>query len=521
MSNLQPRIPATAAMLVKNSERYLKEVLIALAEFDEVLLLDNGSTDRTFEIAEKFRNVSLYRHGFTGFGPMKNLAAKLAQNDWIFSIDSDEIPDAELVAAVRAAVAQDKREAVYSLSRLNHYNGRPIKACGWYPDILPRLYHRGFTRFSERQVHEALIVPEGAQTQLLEGRLKHYSFENAEGLIRKMQQYSTLYAEENRFKKRTSPAKALLHGGVSFFKNYFLKRGIAAGADGLVISAANAQGSYYKYVKLYERNRNMTVSLVVTTYNRPDALELVLKSALAQTRRPDEILVADDGSGQDTAETVARIARQSPIPVKHIWQEDDGFRAAQSRNRAIAAAKSDYIVLIDGDMLLDPSFIADHAAVALKGRLIQGSRVMLTEARTEEILNRAVLPDLSCFSRGIKKRLSALRCRTLAKYAGKRGSHSHKGIKSCNMGFFRSDALAVNGFNNDFVGWGREDSEFAARCFHSGMKRHNLKFAGVAYHLWHHEAERTSLPQNDVLLQAVLEEKQTRCENGVDVFLDK
>ena len=205
--------------------------------------------------------------------------------------------------------------------------------------------------------------------------------------------------------------------------------------------------------------------------------------------------------------------------MKHSWRPDDGFRAAESRNRAIAAASSDYIILIDGDMLLDPSFIADHLKLARKGRLIQGSRVILTEERTAALLENSSLPALSCFSTGIRKRTSALRLRLQAKSVGSHGNRKHKGIKTCNMGFFRDDALAVNGFNNEFVGWGREDSEFVARCYHAGMKRHNLKFAGVAYHLWHHEAERDSLPQNDALLQQTLFEGKIRCEDGIDAFL--
>lgn len=514
-------IPATAAMLVKNSERYLAEVLTALGDFDEVLLLDNGSTDRTFEIAAQFKNVSYFKHDFNGFGPMKNTAARLAQNDWIFSIDSDEVPDAVLIESIRTAVTANRPQNIYTLSRLNHYNGRLIKACGWYPDILPRLYHRGFTRFSDRQVHESLLIPQEARLEPLPGRLKHYSFENAEGLIRKMQQYSSLYADENRFKKKTSAAKALLHGGVSFVKNYLFKGGFAYGSDGLTISVANAQGSYYKYIKLNERNRNLKVSLIITTYNRPDALAFVLQSALAQTRLPDEIIVADDGSKRDTADIVCYINRYSSIPVKHAWRPDDGFRAAEARNRALAIAEGDYIVLIDGDMLLHSEFIADHLKLALKGRLVQGSRVILSEARTAEILSGDTLPRISLFGSGIEKRLSALRCRSLSTVAGRKGNRKHRGIKTCNMGFFRSDALAVNGFDNRFVGWGREDSEFVARCFHNGMKRHNLKFAGIAYHLWHNEAEREALPHNDARLRHTLETQKIRCESGVDAFLKR
>lgn len=129
------KIHASAVMLVKNSERYLKEVLSALADFDEVLLLDNGSTDRTLEIAAEFGNVRVCRHEFIGFGPMKNLAASLAKHPWIFSIDSDEVPDSELIASIRNAVEHNDPQTVYTLSRLNHYNGRLIRGCTWYPDI--------------------------------------------------------------------------------------------------------------------------------------------------------------------------------------------------------------------------------------------------------------------------------------------------------------------------------------------------------------------------------------------------
>ncbi|SUA35857.1 beta-1,4-glucosyltransferase [Neisseria zoodegmatis] len=517
------KIHASAAILVKNSERYLQEVLTALTDFDEVLLLDNGSADRTLEIAARFGNVRVCKHEFIGFGPMKNLAASFAKHNWIFSIDSDEVPDAELIESIRNAIEHDDPQTVYTLSRLNHYNGRLIKGCGWYPDILPRLYQRKYIQFSDRKVHESLVLPPKTNVRSLKGHLKHYSFQNAEGLIQKMQQYSTLYAEENRYKKDSSPFKALWHGAAAFIKNYLLKKGFLYGSDGLIISAANAQGSYYKYVKLYEHNRNMSVSLIITTYNRPDALALVLKSALAQTRLPQEIIIADDGSDRRTTEVVGKFTQASPVPVKHTWQKDDGFRAAESRNRAIAAATSDYLIIIDGDMVLDPSFIADHIAIAKKGRLIQGSRVILTKARTDDILSHPnlPLPDLSFTANGIEKRLSALRLTKLAKLVGKRGNRKHKGIKSCNMGFFREDVLAVNGFNNEFVGWGREDSEFVARCYHSGMKRHNLKFAGIAYHLWHNEAERAALPRNDALLQATLNEKKSRCERGVNEFLEK
>ncbi|WP_425325943.1 glycosyltransferase family 2 protein [Neisseria wadsworthii] len=519
MNETAKKIPVTAAIMVKNSEKYLAEVLQRLSGFDEVLLLDNGSTDRTLEIAARFDNVSIHKHEFIGFGPMKNLAAKLARHDWIFSIDSDEIVTPELMQSIRQAdLSQINR--MYTLSRLNHYRGRAIKGCGWYPDIICRLYNRKHTRFNDRQVHESLEQPEGTQITALKGELLHYSFDSADGLIQKMQQYTSLYADQFRFTKRTSAGSAALHGLSSFIKNYFIKQGFKYGSDGFTISFSNAAGSFYKYIKLNERNQALRVSLLITTYNRPDALQKVLYSTLQQSVKPVEILIADDGSREDTAEVIQIFASHCPIPVKHLWQEDDGFRAAQARNRAIAAANGEYMVIIDGDMVLHPEFIRDHIQAAQKNTLIQGSRVMLTQEKTAELLSRSDQTEpISLFDKGIEKRLSALRCSHLSKFIWRKKSQSHKSIKSCNMGFFREDALAVNGFNNEFVGWGREDSEFVARLYHHGLKRRNLKFSGIAYHLWHHEAERDALPHNDALLNKTLENKLTRCENGVNQFL--
>ena len=269
----------------------------------------------------------------------------------------------------------------------------------------------------------------------------------------------------------------------------------------------------------------MRASLIVTTYNRPDALHLVLQSVLQQTVPPAEIIVADDGSGADTAETVGRFAKTSPIPVKHVWQEDQGFRAAQSRNRALAAAQGPYIVLIDGDMVLHPEFIADHKHAAKKGLFVQGSRVILTPEKTNELLaNPSSYRVLKWYEKGLEKRFekrfSACRLPWLSQRILRRETRDDfHGIRGCNMAFFREDALKINGFNSDFVGWGREDSEFVARFFNNGGQRANLKFAAVAYHLYHPEAERAALPENDRLLAAAQEQKLVWCENGVDRFL--
>ena len=514
------KIPVSVTMLVKNADKYLQSVLAALADFDEIVLLDNGSTDNTLAIAGQFENVKIHFHEFNGFGPMKNLAASFAHNDWIINIDSDEIFPAELVNEIRQLNFSDVNK-VYSILRINHYRGKPIKTCGWYPDYVKRLYNRTVVNFNDKQVHESLDIPSNVELVKLQHTFNHYSFESAVGLINKMQQYTSLFAEQQKFRKRASVLSAIGHGLSSFFKNYVLKRGFMSGADGFVISFANASGAYYKYVKLAEANQTLTTSLIITTYNRPDALQLVLNSVLAQRVLPDEVIIADDGSRGDTKTVIETFAARCPVPVKHAWQADDGFRAAESRNRAIALASKNYIVLIDGDMVLHPEFIADHKKAAKKNILIQGGRVLLPQKKTSELL---VAPNvyhaLQWYENGIEsrfeKRFSAIHCPLVAKMILKKEKqHNYKKVRSCNMGFFREDALAINGFNNAFVGWGREDSEFVARFFNNGGKIATIKFAAIAYHLWHNEAPRASLPENDRLLENAMKNGVVRAENGV------
>lgn len=261
----------------------------------------------------------------------------------------------------------------------------------------------------------------------------------------------------------------------------------------------------------------MRVSLVITTYNWKDALALTLRSAMQQSRLPEEIIVADDGSTDGTGSLVESIARVSVIPVIHSWQEDKGFRAAMSRNRAIALAKGDYIILIDGDMVLDPYFIGDHAATARDGFFVQGGRVILGESQTGQVISNGNI-SFSLLSPGIGNRKNCIRSRFLSKIFSRETS-SVRGIKTCNFAFWRRDALAVNGFSEEFVGWGREDSDFAIRLLNKGVRGRNLKFLAKAYHLYHKICSREHLRANDEILQKTISEKRIWCEKGVRQYL--
>jgi len=259
------------------------------------------------------------------------------------------------------------------------------------------------------------------------------------------------------------------------------------------------------------------ISLIITTYNWKEALEVSLRSAFRQTRLPDEIVVADDGSGADTRELVERMNTDAPVPLIHSWQEDLGFRLARSRNRAIARARGEYIVLVDGDIVLDQHFIEDHLAFSRPGYFIQGTRVLLSRSMSAQVLAGKEMVSTFCLN-GVENRKNCLRSGLLARLFSFT-SRSLTGIKTCNFAFYKQDAIAVNGFNEEFIGWGREDSEFTVRLLNSGVRRRNMKFYGLAYHLYHAMNDRTRLGDNDRILQRAVREKMKWCEKGISRHL--
>ncbi len=243
----------SVTILTRDSEKYLPECLAALAAFDEVVLLDNGSTDSTLDIARSFSNVVVHEHPFIGFGPMKNLALDLAKNDWIFSVDSDEIVSPELSREILGLRLDPSY--LYVVERDNYYHGRLIRGCGWNNDHVQRLFNRTRTRFDGRLIHERLAGSGTMPEVRLFGRMQHHPYDEASQLVAKLQQYSTLWAEENLGRKRSSPARAFMNGMLTFFKSYVLQRGWRFGYEGLLISISNANGAFYKYIKLYEAEK--------------------------------------------------------------------------------------------------------------------------------------------------------------------------------------------------------------------------------------------------------------------------
>jgi glycosyltransferase involved in cell wall biosynthesis len=255
--------------------------------------------------------------------------------------------------------------------------------------------------------------------------------------------------------------------------------------------------------------------LVVTTSERPDALARVLASVERQSRPPDEVAIADDGSGEETRRIVERFAASAALPVHHAWQPRDGFRAARARNLAIARTACEYLVLIDGDMVLHPQFLADHLQAAAPGTWRQGTRIELDATATRRLLSSAELPRAWSPGLGIRRRSYAWRSAILSSLCSRAGN-AFVATKGCNQGFWRRDLAAVNGFDEEFTGWGAEDKELCARLESAGVVRRTLAFGAIAFHLAHPPAARDRAAENRRRWLDSRRSGRTRCRTGLD-----
>ncbi len=250
--------------------------------------------------------------------------------------------------------------------------------------------------------------------------------------------------------------------------------------------------------------QKIKITLLISTYNWVEALKRVLEGVRKQTILPHEVVIADDGSGEDTREYINLVKNNFPIPIKHVWHEDKGFRRTVILNKAIAQADGDYIIEMDGDVIPERHFIQDHIEVMRPGYYICGSRVMLDA-------NGKVKPS---------HYLNLFRCKALRQYiANKKTQFSTRHIRGCNLAFWRKDFIAVNGYNESITGWGHEDHELIFRMMFNGVKECRLKFGGVIRHIYHGEPSKAHKQINNDIQNDTVRNRSTWCEKGISQYL--
>jgi len=268
------------------------------------------------------------------------------------------------------------------------------------------------------------------------------------------------------------------------------------------------------------------ISVIVSTYNREDALDAVLRSLARQTDRDFEVVVADDGSGPATAKLIEAWKARISHRLEHVWQEDRGFRLAEIRNRAILAARGAYCIFLDGDCIPRIDFVAAHRRLVDPGWFVAGNRVLLSRDFTSKILKSGLEAELWHFSdlvaarlRGQVNRLAPLLSIPLGplrKLRAKRWQAARGG----NVAIAKCDLIAVDGFDTAFSGWGREDSDIFIRLMRSGVRRKNGRFATAVLHLWHRENDRSQLPENESRLDALIKSDRVCAERGLSLLAD-
>lgn len=488
MNSSKPTL--SVVVITKNEESDLPRCLRSVWFADEIVVLDSGSTDRTVEIAREFTDKVFVSDDWPGFGPQKNRALSHATGDWVLSLDADEWVTAELAEEIQVVLQKSEKD-VYKIPRLSSFCGEIIRHSGWYPDYVTRLFKRKAAKFSEDLVHER-VVHDGA-SGVLKNPLRHASYHDLNEVMQKVVRYSQDGAE-NRFRKgeTTSFSNALLSTFWAFFRTWILRLGMLDGKTGFMVSMSVAEGTYWRHMRLLEiqkTRRNSSVALIVTTYNRPDALERVLESIEALQRMPDEIVIADDGSDEETQALIGRWKKR--LPLQHAWQEDEGFRAAAARNRAVAMTTADYLVFLDGDCLVEHEFIARHLYLAESGSFVPGSRILISEALTQDILsNHSGVLSWNLFHWFLARVLRrANRMTPFFKLPNgvwrKWRRKEWRGVRTCNLGVWRKDFEGVNGFDEDFHGWGHEDADLAIRLIRNGVFRKDGNFGLPVLHLWH------------------------------------
>lgn len=258
--------------------------------------------------------------------------------------------------------------------------------------------------------------------------------------------------------------------------------------------------------------KDIRVVLLISTYNQAGVLDLCLKSLMSQKVKPHQVLIADDGSSDNTPEIINKYKEILNVPLLHVWHEDEGFRKTLILNKALVQATGNYIVQIDGDIIMDSHFIEDHIHVAEKGYFVRGTRGRLNQQVTQKILNSKEI-KLNFTSEGVENRFNAIRI-PLIGYNCSRKDDKGYSVRGCNFAYWFDDYVRVNGYNNDLSGWGHEDEELAWRFINLGIMKKIVKLCAVQYHLFHPEAPQNNEPMHRKRVDQIIENKEYLCSNG-------
>jgi GT2 family glycosyltransferase len=266
-----------------------------------------------------------------------------------------------------------------------------------------------------------------------------------------------------------------------------------------------------------------SLAVVISTYNAPDFLRLTLEGYRRQSDLNFSIYIADDGSESETTALIKTFQADFPVPIRHVWQKDKGFRKAHIHNQTIRQISETHTLLTDGDCIPLPGLVQAHREFARKDAFISGSRILMSQNSTRNLCRQQFFDADRSPVWWLKQRLTGNINRLLPLLISPRlsdASEQLEGIRGCHLACPTEVLIRINGFDESFEGWGREDSDLTARMLHAGLQRRNLLGLPVL-HLWHQEHSRHRLDENDIMLQACLNERRIEAIRGLRQLRDE
>ena len=243
----------SVSIITLNEEKNIERCLQSVTWADEVVVVDSGSKDRTVELSKKYTDRVIH-NDWKGFADQKDFAMRSCSNEWVLSLDADEEISSELRAEIENLLKNPKEFDGYYMPRKTYFNGKWIKSCGWYPGYQLRFFKKSLTKLTDRKVHEGFEV--NGKVGYLKGDILHYTHIDLKSTIAKINNYSTLEAEEKYLTKRSTPLNFILNPIAAFFQHYIIRRGFTDGVEGLLISILHALTNLMTYMKIWEKRNS-------------------------------------------------------------------------------------------------------------------------------------------------------------------------------------------------------------------------------------------------------------------------
>lgn len=540
-------VKISAVIITLNEEKNIERCIRSVQRVaNEVLVVDSFSNDNTEQICRNL-GARFIQHKFEGYRDQKNYAITQASYDYILALDADEALSVELEEEV-LSVKYDWKFDGYKFIRLNNYCGKWIFYTDWYPEKRIRLFDRRKGKWHGANIHEVVKMEKGARIGTLKGHLLHWRYQSYEEHIDEINKYSTISAQEYySMGVHAGYLKIIFHTLWRFFHSYFIRRGFKSGFNGLLISFLLAKHCFIKYAKLrklYKINRkrqplpyvnilNMPASnvplasVIVTTYNQPEWLRKTLWGFELQTNKQFEVLIADDGSGEETKKVIDEFKQRGVLNITHVWHPDNGFQKCQILNKAILKANSDYLIFTDGDCIPRNDFVDVHIRNAKQGIFLSGGYLKLVKSVSEKISFNDIESGLPFKSSWLQENGQPFTYKFLKL---NRKPFIQKFLNSItttkptwnghNVSGWKVDIIAVNGYNEDMQ-YGGLDRELGERLMNYGVKGKQIRYSAICVHLDHPRPYRTesTWEKNYRIRKEVKQKRLKWTSNGIDKYL--